>query len=130
MKCISPWITIVFAAILLYSLSACSIDTTKPVTRTSAYPRVIERAKKDNRYFIMSSGVDTFVVSSVLLEKKKQQFTVHLDRLDSIHKVHINNPKALNEKRIHLYLQDSASYTLDEPHTIPLSKVERIELVE
>ena len=130
MKRFSHWSTVVFALMLSYSLPACSVDSTKPITRSAAYPRVIERAKKDKRYFIMRSGLDTFVVTSVLVERRKQQFTVHLDRLDSLHRVHISNPKALNEKRIHLYIQDSASYTLDEPHTIPFNKVARIELAE
>ena len=132
MKIFSYWSTHVFALILSCYLPCCSIhhDNTKPITRTSAYPRVIERAKKDKRYFIMYSGLDTFVITSVLVEKSKQQFTVHLNRLDSLHRVHMNNPKSLAQKHIHVYVQDSASYTLDEPHTIPLNKVTRIELVD
>lgn len=132
MKIFSYWSTTIFASILLYSLTACSIyhDNTKPITRTSAYPRVIERAKKDKRYMIMHSGTDTFAITSVLVEKRKQHFTVHLARPDSLHRVHMNNPKSLAEKHIHVYIRDSTIYTLDEPHTIPLTKVARIELVD
>ena len=78
----------------------------------------------------MHSGVDTFAVTSLLVEKTKQQFTVHLDKLDSLHRLHFNNPKALGEKRIYLHMRDSASYTLDEPHTIPLARIEKIELAD
>ena len=78
----------------------------------------------------MYSAMDTFVITSVLVERSKQQFTVHLNRLDSLHRVHMNNPKMLAEKHIHVYVRDSASYTLDEPHTIPLNKVVKIELAD
>ncbi len=78
----------------------------------------------------MHSGVDTFVITSVLVERSKQQFTVHLNRLDSLHRVNINNSKSLAGKQIHVYMRDSTSYTLDEPHTIPLSRVARIELTD
>ena len=78
----------------------------------------------------MHSGTDTFAITSVLVERRKQHVTVHLNRLDSLHRVHINNPKALAEKQIHVYVRDSILYTLDEPHTIPFNKVARIELVD
>lgn len=132
MKILSYWSTTIFALILSCCLPGCSVhyDNSKPVTRTSEYSRVIERARKEQRYFIMHSGVDTFAIISVLIEKSKQDFTVHLGKIDSLHRVNMNNPKLLAEKLIHLYMRDSASYTLDEPHTIPLNKVARIELVD
>ncbi|MDQ3844537.1 MAG: hypothetical protein M3342_11065 [Bacteroidota bacterium] len=132
MKAFSYWSTIIISCILTCCLTYCSVqhDNTKPFTRTAAFPRVIERAKKDKRYFIMHSGVDTFVITSVLVERSKQQFTVHLNRLDSLHRVNMNNSKSLAGKQIHVYMRDSTSYTLDEPHTIPLSRVARIELID
>ena len=131
MKIFSYWSIPIFALVLSCSLPGCFIHyNNKPITRTSAYPRVIERAKKDKHYFIMHSGIDTFAITSVLVERSKQQFTVHLNKVDSLHRVYINNPKTLQEKHIHVYMRDSVSYTLDEPHTIPLNKIARIELVK
>ena len=132
MKTFSFWITTVIAFITLGTLAGCSVhhNDTKWVTRTAAYPKILERAKKDKRYIMMYSGVDTYTVTSVLIGKAKQQFTVTLNRLDSLHQANRTNLKALGEKPVSLYMRDSTSYTLDEPHTIPFSKVARIEVAE
>ena len=123
---------LIIGGLLWCSLLGCSAyqSNTNLITNSASYPRVIEQARKDKRYFIMHSGVDTFAVTSLLVEKTKQQFTVHLDRLDSLHRFHFNNPKALGEKRIYLHMRDSTSYTLDEPHTIPLARIANIELTD
>jgi len=115
--------------IISVSLSGCYVhNSTEPITKTSVFPKTIERAKKDKRYFIMYSGTDTFTVTSIMIENAKKEFTVQLDRVDSLHKANLSNPKALPGKQIFLYMHDSTSYTLDEPHTIPLTKVARIQL--
>ena len=123
---------LIIGGLLWCFLLGCSAyqSNTNIITTSASYPRVIEQARKDKRYFIMRSGVDTFAVTSLLVEKTKQQFTVHHDRLDSLHRFHFNNPKALGEKRIYLHMRDSTSYTLDEPHTIPLARIEKIELAD
>jgi hypothetical protein len=99
------------------------------VTKTSAFPKVIEKAKKDQRYFILHSGVDTLGITSIQVENRKE-FTVHLDKMDSLRTVTLNNPTVLSKKQLHLFMNDSTSYTLDEPHTIAFSKVARMEFVE
>jgi hypothetical protein len=76
----------------------------------------------------MHSGVDVYRIKSIEVEKSKQQFTVQLDKLDSLHLAGMKNPKSFGDKVIYLQMKDSASYTLDEPHTIPLKKVARIEV--
>ena len=122
------WINYILL-ITLSSLPGCYVhNTTGSITKASVFPKAIERAKKDKRYFIMYSGKDTFTVSSIMIENAKKEFTVQLDRVDSLHKANLNNPKALQGKQIFLYMHDSTSYTLDEPHTIPLTKVARIQL--
>lgn len=121
----------VFALILSFSAYGCSNTYTeaKTISRASAYPRVIERAKKDKRYFIMYSGVDTYAVTSVEINKSNKQFTVQLDKVGSLHTANTNNTTPVSDKLIHVYMRDSTSYTLDEPHTIDLDKVAKIELV-
>ena len=97
------------------------------ITHNAAFPKVMERAKKDKRYFIMYSGIDTFAVTSMSVENRRE-FTVHLDRMDSLRKITLNNPTVLSEKRAHLFMIDSTSYTLDEPDTLLFRNIKRIEL--
>ena len=126
--------------IFLFVLGACSSYNykAKTVTSASAYPSTIERAKKDKRYFIMQSGINLYTVTSVDLDKAKQQMTVTLDKLDSVHLLYYKNPAITRDgttksephvrSEIHMFMKDSTSYTLDEPHTIPLNNIEHIEL--
>lgn len=132
MKILSYCSATIFAFIFMGSLTACfnGYDSTKPITESSSYRRVIERARKDKRYFIMHSGVDVYNIFSVEVERSRQQFTVQLHKVDSLHLANINTPKSLNEKFVHVFMRDSTSYTLDEPHTIPMNKVARIELAD
>ena len=118
----------IFALIAFCTLLGCNTHG-NVVTKTSAFPKAIERAKKEKRYFIMHSGVDTLAVLSIQVENKKE-FTVHLDKMDSLRTVTLNNPTVLSKKQLHLFMNDSTSYTLDEPHTIAFSKVARMEFVE
>ena len=111
------------------NLSGCSVrNTGEPITKMRAFPKTIEKAKKDKRHFIMYSGKDTFTVTSIMIENAKREFTVQLDRVDSLYRANLNNSKSLPGKHLFLYMQDSTSYTLDEPHTIPLTKIARIQL--
>jgi hypothetical protein len=126
------------AFILAWVLSACSNSYQgKSITRSSAFARTIERAK-DNRYTIMHSGLEVYHITSVQMDRARQQMTVQLDKVDSLHLSNVktsesraNTPKtgALGvTPEMHVYMKDSTSYTLDEPHTILLNKVARIEL--
>lgn len=142
----SRYATIIFAifisCIISCIVAACSSGnlTTKTVSVPSDYPSVISKAQKDKRYFIMKSGLNIYSVTSVDLDNAKRQVTVTLDKVDSSHLVYINNPEIRRSKgkegetpvraEIRLLMKDSTSYTLDEPHTIPLAKVDRIELLD
>ncbi len=132
------WRITIFAVIFLCAFSGCiNRYNANPVTRTSGYPRFIERANKNKRSFFMHSGVDVYTITSVEVDKAKKNMTVHLDKIDSLNKRNVNNPEILRKQsgqpsltKIHVYMRDSTSYTLDEPHTIPLNKVARIEEVD
>jgi hypothetical protein len=117
---------LVVGSCLLLNFASCS--GTRSITKASAFPRQIETASKSHRYFLMHSGVDVFHVSSVIVEKSKQHFTVQLNKPDSAHLINISSTGTINEKCIHVFMKDSTSYTLDEPHTILFSKISRIEL--
>lgn len=119
------WTSAVFISILFTSLSGCA-GSNNTTNKTGAYPRVLERAKKDTRPIIMHSGVDSFAVASVVVERSKRQFTVQLGKLDSSYQATLTALPS-GRKPLHLYMLDSTSYTLDEPHTIPITKIGRIE---
>lgn len=132
----------IFAFIFSYVAISCSNHYFEPtaITPASAYPSAIDRAVKAKRYFIMQSGINIYSVSSVDLDNSKQQMTVTLDKIDSSHLVYLKNPEIRRSKategekpvrkEIRLYMKDSTSYTLDEPHTIPLAKVDKVELLD
>jgi hypothetical protein len=128
MNLASHWTTKIIASLICLCLFACYTGG-NTITKRSAFPKVMEKAKTDKRYFILHSGVDTFAVTSMQVENRRE-FTVHLDRMDSLRTIALNNPLVLSKKQAHLFMHDSTSYTLDEPHTISFNKVARIELVE
>jgi hypothetical protein len=128
MKISTPYRLITLAFVFSYCLLGCL--SSNNISRGAAFPRVIEKGRRGKNYFIMHSGVDVYRIKSIEVEKSKQQFTVLLDRVDSIHLGGIKNPKSLNEKLVNIRMKDSTSYTLDEPHNIPLTKVARIEVAD
>ena len=132
----------IFAFILSLALPGCSnhYSNAKTVTSRSEYPGIIERAKKDQRYFILQSGINVYNITSVDLDKAKKEMTVTLDKVDSSRLVNVKNTATDGNQikkgedavssKIYLYMKDSTSYTFDEPHTIPLDKVSRVALLE
>ncbi|HEX8279666.1 MAG TPA: hypothetical protein VF540_13270 [Segetibacter sp.] len=133
--------TAFFALISLCALSACSNSyiKSKTVTQASAYPAAIEQANRDNRSFILHSGVNVYTITSYQLNKEKQKMDVQLNKLDSLRIVNVSDGESKRSRpkkgesplinEIHIYTKDSVSYTLDEPHTIPMEKLARIDLV-
>lgn len=140
MKTFRFWNSAFFAFIFSCALSGCfnSYVKAKPVTPASAYPAAIEQAKKDNRSFILHSGINVYSIYHVELDQASQALTVQLHKVDSLNIVNVKNAgsRQLKTKKgespineIHLYTKDSISYTLDEPHTIPLENVANVDLL-
>jgi hypothetical protein len=109
-----------------------------PCPDASDYPAVIARAKKDNRLIILHSGINVYTVTALQLDRAKKNVEVQLNKLDSLHIVKIANPNSNQEvsdksgtspREVHLYMKDSISYLLEEPYTIPLEKVARVDVV-
>ena len=133
--------TVITAFALAVISSGCSMGSypASPVTAVGSYPKALSKAKKDERYMIMYSGTNVYNVTSVLLHKADKNMTVQLDRVDSTqlstttavdtigYAARTNKPAA-NAKKVTLYMKDSTTYTLDEPHTIPLANIAKIEL--
>ena len=119
----------IFTLVACISFSACSTIGNNTDASPSGFPRMVERAKKDKQNLLLHSGLDTFLITSVVVEKSRQDFTVHLNKLDSINRAIIRNAETAKGKQLHIYMRDSTLYTLDEPHTIPFAKVSRITSV-
>ena len=130
MKIYKAGYTAIFALFFLALQAGCSGNLSAPgtISKTSAFPKVLKRAEADKRYLVMYSGVDTYHVKSVQVEKTRQQFTVYLTKVDSLHTASLRSGATGTEKLLQMYMRDSTSYTLDEPHTIPMNKVARMEL--
>ena len=111
------------------SFAACSTTGNNTDASPSGFPRMVERAKREKQNLLLHSGLDTFLITSVVVEKSRQDFTVHLNKLDSINRAIIRNTETGIGKQLHIYMRDSTLYTLDEPHTIPFAKVSRIKSV-
>ncbi len=124
--------SIMVAFIFLGILMGCGNNSypAGPVTATATFPRIIEKSKKDKRYIIMYSGVNVYNVVGVQVNKSKENMTVQLDRVDSMQRSANKAADTVGYRnaKTYVYMKDSTSYTLDEPHTIPLANVSRIEL--
>ena len=98
---------------------------------TGASAAAVTRAQKNQDYVSLQSGANFYYVTFAEIDKAKKNMTVTLDKIDSTHYNQIltsTNKKVLvNEKmltpHLHINLVDSANYTYDEPHTIPLIKI-------
>jgi hypothetical protein len=100
------------------------------ITKPSSFARTLNKANRHKEPLLMYSGVDTFVVTHLMVENRRRDITVQLDRLDSVRRAALLNTNGVQKKGVQLYMVDSTSYTLLEPHTIPLNKIARIGVVD
>ena len=119
----------------LFVLSGCASHAVPANTAISrpGYPAAIERAQKKKWYMVLHSGINVYSITSVQVDKAKQQATVQLDKVDSLYLAQGTQPAPSAKSKtssMHWYTSDSTSYTLDEPHTIVLDKVTRMERVD
>jgi len=128
--------TIILVVILSNFITGCSNRNypASPVTSSAVFPGVLERAQKDKKYIILYSGVNIYSVVSAQTDKAKEHMTVQLDKVDStkltggVSANTTGNSVIPGLSKVYVYMKDSTSYTLDEPHTIPLANVSRIIL--
>jgi hypothetical protein len=113
---------------LFFTLIACYTPNNF-ITRSSAFAKTIRKANNDKRHFVMFSGVDTFAIIHIMVENARREMTVQLNTIDSIQRMNLVYPKTLKGKQIVLYMRDSTSYTLEEPHTLPINQIARIQLI-
>ena len=117
---------------IAFLISCCYFLACSPgnkITSASKFRGTIERGRKNHHSFVMYSGIDTFAVTSIAVERSSKEFTVQLDKSDSLQRA-INSKLSPSNKKIYIYMKDSTSYTLDEPHTIPLKNISRLLITE
>ena len=132
----------VFSALIFSIFSTnCSSHYTnaKVVSPASSFPSTLAKGIQDKKYMMLHSGINLYTITSVQIDNAKENFTVHLDKVDPAQMAYFkntesnlnnsNNSPSTAPSQIHVYSVDSTSYTLDEPHTIPFSKINRIELL-
>lgn len=130
----------IFISLIVVAAAACSGNRlpTGSFSGLAAYPGIIEKGRQQKKDFILSSGVNVYSVLSVQLDKNKRDMTLQLSKVDTM-QLSSNLPadtaamtsgKRTKKKPsiVLLQMKDSASYTLDEPHTIPLANILKIEV--
>jgi hypothetical protein len=134
--------SIIFLAFIFFAVGACSTHTpeAKTITPESKYPSIIARSLTNKRSCILHSGINVYNVTSVQVDHGKQQMTVQLNKPDSSQlafykgveagNYHHQKGEAKQGGQTHIFMADSTSYTLDEPHTLPLNKVAKVEVVQ
>lgn len=121
--------TLIILSSAFFMLFAChAVNDT--ITTPSAFAKTIRKANRDKHPFLMFSGVDTFSVTHIMIENKRRDMTVQLARIDSSHRTVLRNPNTVDRKTVALYMRDSTSYLLEEPHTIPVSKISKIQIMD
>ncbi len=112
----------------------------RTITPTDDYPSTIERAKQENRFFILHSGRRAYAMTSLQVDQPQKQLVVKLDSIKPPHTLYVNNP--LNRvyrirkgespvlTEIHLYTKDTTSFALNDAITIPVDRLTRVELLE
>ena len=133
----ATFVLLIFATADIITSCANTGYTTRPVSSSADFPAVLETSRKKDRAFILHSGLNIYAVSSLELDKPKENMHVQLKKLDSVQVVQVDAPGKTTDKaaaagrpnEVHLYMKDSASYLLEEPYTIPLARVARIDIL-
>ena len=118
----------VFVGCVIFSGCANHAYQANTAIPRAQYPAAIERAKRSKWYMVLHSGINVYSITSVQVDKSKQQATVQLDKVDSSYLAATGNSRRISA--MHWYTVDSTSYTLDEPHTIVLDKITKMERVD
>lgn len=137
MKLLKPFI-ILIAACALFACSASHKAGT--VTKASAFAAILEHAKKDKSYITLQSGINLYSVVLVEINKPRQEMTLQLNKPDTAKINNVTNAgknaytndktSAGTNRQTHILMNDSISYTLDEPHTLMLAKIAKIEITK
>ena len=122
---------VLFLFVIITSCSTQQYIDRAGTGATGASAAAITRATKNKDYVSLQSGANFYYVTFAEIDKAKKNVTVTLDKIDSTHYNQIltstNKKVLINDKmltpHLHINLVDSANYTYDEPHTIPLIKI-------
>lgn len=133
------------AAFLLICCSACHNyykATPSPAASTAEKAVSVDSLKLQNRYFILRNGSLSFYMNNIVLSDDKKSLTCDLDILPTNHQFHLVKGRkskmmyrkneaedllVLNE--VHFYISKDPNTAIGK-YTLPLDKVEKIEVIE
>lgn len=93
-----------------------------------------------SRYFILRNGVNAFHMNNIRISEDKRTIICHLDSLGFNHTLHLTKGRGghlryktteaavLNE--VHLYILFDSNAKANSDYTIPVNKVQKIEVIE
>lgn len=111
-----------------------------PAASTDEKSNTITEAKRNERYFILRSASGNYQMTNIQVDQQSQTMTAQLHTLPEAHKHYIRFNKAyryqkskgedavLNE--VHIYTKGSQALDTAQAITLPLSAVEKIEVIE
>lgn len=114
---------------------------TKPFTAGS-----IDDPKMKNRYFILRSGSQAFVINNITFDNDRKTMHCKLDSLPYEHKLHLRNgrngkmkyKKSINApdedetavlNEVHIYISPDTGITTG-PYTVAFDQIQKIEILE
>lgn len=132
------------ATVSLFVLIALAVSCRfyRPVPHTSGTTEESANfisTKTPGKYFILHKGAETYGLNNISVDKNNLTMSGKLSAVDPSHFLYINakgrgyryndkNREVLNE--IHIYVNNSASIDTVNPIVLPLSQVEKIEVIE
>ena len=101
----------------------------------------LKKLKEENRYFILRKGLQSYSMSNLVLDETNMELTADLSSVPPIHRLYIQSKRAnfkyskgrkqeVALKEVHLFTNDATSIDTLKRYTLPLSDVEKIEVLE
>jgi hypothetical protein len=128
---------------LMFSIAGChNYYMASKITVADHPSKTIDSLQKQNRYFILRNGNKAYYMNDISMSDDKKTITCTLDSLPDNHKLYLTKGRkgrmqykrgqptdigVLNE--VHFYI-NAAESTAFGNYTLPLDKVEKIEVIE
>ncbi|MDB5202052.1 MAG: hypothetical protein JWQ27_1461 [Ferruginibacter sp.] len=103
----------------------------------------VDSLNGQSKYFVLRNGDQSFHIRNLLISEDKKNLSFQLDSLQVSHQLHLNNGrkgrqmfKLNNEldagviREVHFYISPDSSIARLQSYTIPLEKIQKIEILE
>ncbi|GAA4741589.1 hypothetical protein [Flavisolibacter ginsenosidimutans] len=129
---------------LLFIAAACHNFYKATAGRTGPYASgTIDSLESRNRYFVLRTNSQAFYMKNMALSADRQSLSCTLDTLPPAHKLHLVNGRGGNMRykknelddlqvlnEVHLYATGVSNAAIGENFSLPLDKVQKIEVIE